>query len=132
MLEVGAEPGCLDAVHDLIAAVARDAQVSEDVRIRFETAAMEILANIIEHGAAEQPVLLSLTVAVRDRWLRGEFSDDAPPAMLDPEMFEMPDPLADRGRGLAIATHLLDQFQYLRENDRNVWRLGVQLPAEKS
>jgi serine/threonine-protein kinase RsbW len=124
-LEVRATRACVDVVHDLINAVVTEAGVDKDAVIRFESAAMEVVDNVIEHGGAAGPVQMSVTVEAVDGWLHGIVEDDGPPASVDLVDVNLPDPMSERGRGLAMAALLLDQFEFERSGHHNVWRLGV-------
>ena len=129
-LQVGATRGCLDPIQDLIESVAADAGVSGDPVIRFESAAMEVVGNVVEHAAAVQPVQLSVTVEIADGWFRGLVEDDGPSAPIDLAAVDMPEDMSDHGRGLAIVVGMLDEFKYERRGQYNVWRLGVSLSSD--
>ncbi len=127
-IETLAVPECLDEVHDLIHAVSTEGSVPEEAVIRFESAAIEVVGNVVEHAAVAK-AQVSMTVEIADGWLRGIVEDDGAPAPVDLETVGMPDEMSDGGRGLAIAGHLLDEFTYERREDRNLWFLGVALNA---
>jgi serine/threonine-protein kinase RsbW len=117
----------LDEILDLITAITASAGVAEADAIRFESAAMEIIDNIIEHGATASGRHLSMTFTIEKGWFRGVVEDDGPRVNVDLRATEMPDEMADHGRGLAMAARLLDEFEYERHHGRNTWRLGLAL-----
>ena len=127
-IETLAIPECLDEVHDLIRAVTAEGGVPEEAVIRFESAAVEVVGNVVEHAAVANSQV-SVTVEIGDGWLRGIVEDDGAPAPVDLEAVAMPEELSDGGRGLAIAVHMLDDFTYERRQERNIWRLGVALTS---
>lgn len=126
-LEVRATPDCLDEVHNLINTVAAGAGVADEATVRFTTAAIEIVDNVIEHGTRAEAPNLAVTVEVTGGWLRGVVEDDGPPTSLDLGATDMPDAMADRGRGLPLAARLLDEFRFERQAERNTWHLGIAL-----
>ena len=122
-------------IMDLVAAVlgqlwANHGDVPDDDRIRFETAVMEVLGNIIEHAYeldSDLPAATSrrfqLVVGVTDASILATFGDNGEPSELDLSDVEMPDMFAESGRGLPLAKAALDDLQYARIDGRNVWTL---------
>ena len=55
--------------------------------------------------------------------IRIMFTDDGLPARVDLSHTTMPDEMAERGRGLAIASRVLDELSYRRDSDGNHWTL---------
>lgn len=92
-------------------------------RFPFEIAVAEIAANIIEHAALGQAVSMSLQLRALPERLEAEFTDEGRPARVDLEAVELPDALAERGRGLAIAMAALDELSYRRRGGVNRWIL---------
>ena len=92
--------------------------------IRFETAVVEIVGNVIEHAhpcGGNGEVQMEVVVQRRGRELRGVISDDGEPAdvnLADPQMTG-PDDVD--GRGLAMALALSSELRYERVADRNRW-----------
>lgn len=118
-----AVPAELDALHDLIER-GRQAhpEVSAEAFMMMETAVIEIAGNVVEHGRPEGQVQWTFTLDVRDDVLEGVLSDDGHRYTGDVSSL-MPDPLAESGRGLALARAALDDLHYAREDDRNVWTM---------
>lgn len=88
--------------------------VPASVRTQVAIAVGEIGANIVEHAAQHRPVRLRMEVLVSPEEVRVAFLDDGPPARVDLRQAVMPDPLAERGRGLAMAHAVLDRLFYHR------------------
>lgn len=119
------DPGCLEKVDLLLQQVwATSADVSGTDRTLFETAVIEIAANIIQHGAGEGSINYTLTIEVYPDRLDAHFRDDGIAAQVDIDALSMPDPLAESGRGLAIAKAALDVLAYERQNNNNNWTLS--------
>ena len=90
--------------------------------MRFEVAiaAGEVASNIIEHGLSigfQMGILLLPEVVVV------EFTDRGEAAEIDLAAVRMPDEMAPRGRGLAIAKALLGRLEYAHDDAGNHWRL---------
>ena len=98
------------------------AHVPEAIRTQIGIAVSEIGANIIEHAADGRPVKLRMEVLVLPDEVRVAFLDDGPPAEVDLASPVMPDDMAERGRGLAMAHSVLDRLLYQR-NQFNHWIL---------
>lgn len=110
-------PGKVDLLLQQVWATSAD--VSGTDRTLFETAVIEIAANIIQHGAAEASINYTLTIEVYPDRLDAHFRDDGIAAQVDIDAVSMPDPLAESGRGLAIAKAALDVLAYERHNNNN-------------
>jgi serine/threonine-protein kinase RsbW len=48
-----------------------------------------------------------------------DFTDDGTPVVIDLTSVAMPDPMAERGRGLAMAQALIDQLAYRCDESGN-------------
>ena len=122
-------------IMDLVAAVLGQLwgshdDVPDDDRIRFETAVMEVLGNIIEHAyeldsdvSSAHPRRFQIVVGVTDASILATFGDNGEPSELDLSDVEMPDVFAESGRGLPLARAALDELEYERVEGRNVWTL---------
>ncbi|MDD7940484.1 ATP-binding protein [Actinomycetospora lutea] len=123
-LRVPATPECLERVHALLADLLGDvADVAEADRLGFETALAELVANVIEHAGAREPVRLVVVLAADPAALTADLYDDGPPAGTDPAGASLPDPSAERGRGLALARAAVDEVTYAREAGANHWSM---------
>ena len=127
-LSAPATPKTMELVHAVLEQLwAQHEEVSFVDRIRFETAVIEILGNIIEHayrleaGGTERRFDVSLTVT--DEQLIAAFGDDGRPPALDLSDVTMPDEDAESGRGLALAMAAVDTLSYDRVEGRNHWHL---------
>jgi serine/threonine-protein kinase RsbW len=124
-LHASADPDCLEKVHCLLELVwATSPDVSGTDRTMFEIAVIEIAANIIEHGSPGAITNCDLTIEVHPHRLGANFRDDGIIAIVNIDTAAMPDLLAERGRGLAIAKAALDVLTYERRNSTNFWTLS--------
>jgi serine/threonine-protein kinase RsbW len=128
-LSAPATPEMLDLVHALLEQLwAAHDDVSTADRVRFETAVVEILGNIVEHAyeldaAAAGSRRFDVVLAATETEIVASFGDDGIPMSIDLSSVVMPDELAESGRGLALAMAALDDLSYVREGGRNLWRL---------
>lgn len=97
-------------------------QVPPVERMHIELAAGEIGANIIEHSGRVRPVCMTMDVTVLADHVRVEFTDDGDPVQVDLTAVALPDEMAERGRGLALAQSVLAELAYSR-NEVNRWTL---------
>lgn len=135
-LSVPARPESLDLVHPALEQMwhSHD-QVPTRDRIRFETAVVEIFANVVEHAFAadgDHPDpdggrRLDLTLCTAEDGIEAIFTDNGRPVELDLSQVTMADELEESGRGLAMAIAALDDLSYERTNGRNRWRLTCRL-----
>lgn len=96
--------------------------VPEPVRTQVGIATGEIGANIIEHAAHGRPVRIVMRVTVLPTQVWVEFTDDGFPLQVDLSAVHLPDEMAERGRGLALAKAVLERLAYER-NACNHWTL---------
>lgn len=97
-------------------------QVPPAVRLQLGIAAGEIGANIVEHAARGQPVRIRMEVSVLADSVRIVFIDDGVPARVNLDGVSLPDEMAERGRGLALAQAVLDELSY-RRTTQNEWTM---------
>lgn len=113
----------LEHIHELLADLLRACPVDDMDAMQFELALAEIGANIIEHARDGNRVSLRLELEVATDRIEGRYSDDGHPARVDLDAVSLPDDVAERGRGLAIAIQILDELSYRRADGHNHWRL---------
>ncbi|MBT2551331.1 ATP-binding protein [Arthrobacter sp. ISL-65] len=124
-LHACADPECLGKVHDLLALIWETSpDVSALDRAMFETAVIEIAANIVRHGSEEGSTFCNLILEVYPDRLDARFKDDGQIAHVDLDAAAMPDDFAESGRGLAMAKAAVDVLTYRRHNNDNYWTLS--------
>lgn len=119
------DPDYLGKVHNLLAEMwSTSTDVSELDRIMFETAVMEIAANIVQHASDKGRIKCNVILGVYPDRLDALFKDDGRIAHVDVNAAELPDALAESGRGLAMARAAVDILKYERLNGHNFWKLN--------
>lgn len=123
-VEIDARRAPLGAIHaGLDALWSSHPGVPYGVRMQMTIATEEVGANIVEHTGRGGPLRIRMNAALLDDQVHVEFTDDGPPAAVDLTSVTMPDPMAERGRGLAMARVLLDRLAYRRDESGNHWML---------
>ena len=121
MVDIAAGPGTLNDVQAALNAFwSLHDEVPSRVRMEVEIAASEIAANIVEHCCA---VGLQMELHILVNEVEVEFIDTGAPVDVDLESVSMPDEMAERGRGLAMARAALRLLSYCRDEVGNHWRL---------
>ncbi len=120
-LDLAAGPRTLDDIQAALDTFwSRHDHVPADVRLEVGIAAAEIVANILEHGCAAG---LQMEIEIVSNEVQVEFTDSGHPAEIDLFAVRMPDEVAERGRGLAMAQAALRLLAYFRDELGNHWRL---------
>ena len=119
-----ARPGILDEIRRvLVSAWQANPGVPRSIRSEVEIATSEIAANIVEHAGMGRAVHLRMEVAVLFDEVQVRFIDDGHEVDVDLASVHLPDDMAERGRGLAVARAVLRQLSYQRLTDGNCWTL---------
>jgi serine/threonine-protein kinase RsbW len=123
-------PDGLDTVHGVLAAVWQSAPgIQVEDRFRFETAIIELAANVIRYAAKNRDVTCVLAVDTSPERIEAVLEDTGDEADVDIAGRKMPDPeeLAESGRGIALVKALVDELHYDRDNGTNRWRISRRL-----
>lgn len=125
-------PEALDEVHGLLAEVAEaHPQVGSTDLMRLETALVELVANIIEHGRPPGEVRFQVRIQARRDDLVAYLADDAldlaPDTTTPTDGTDIPevDVWAESGRGLSLAGAIVDELVHEPNHPGNAWRLRV-------
>ena len=119
-----AGPGTLSEVQAALEAFwSLHDEVPVGVRIEIEIAASEIAANIVEHCC---PAGLRMELHILLNEVQVEFTDTGAPVAVDLDAVCMPDEMAERGRGMAMARAALRLLSYFRDEVGNHWKLVQQ------
>ena len=102
---------------------AANSHVPDPIRTQLGIAVSELVANIIEHAAQGEPVLVQMSIEVLANEVHISVTDDGIACPVPPEAADMPDEFADRGRGLAMMRAVLSSLSYHRSDTHNHWRL---------
>lgn len=136
-LSVPARPESIELVHPALEQLwSTHGEVPLRDRVRFETAVIEIFANVVEHAfradgdhTLDDGRRLDLTLCTDRDEVEAIFTDNGQPVELDLSEVTMPTDLVESGRGLAMAIAALDHLSYERTGGCNRWRLACRLGA---
>jgi serine/threonine-protein kinase RsbW len=125
LLEGLAVPESLNLLHDLLEHVGRlHPDVDAGDFMLFETAVIEVAGNVVEHGQPAGSVRWTFRLEVHPDRLEARLSDSGEEYPGGTWGTEMPgDPMQEDGRGLALATAVLDSLTYERADDANHWTM---------
>jgi serine/threonine-protein kinase RsbW len=124
VLEGLAVPESLNLLHDLLDRVSREhPDVDSADLMLFVTAVIEVAGNVVEHGHPPGRVTWAFRIEIRPDRLEASLSDSGEEYPGGTWGTQMPDPMKETGRGLALATAVLDSLTYERRDDANHWRM---------
>jgi serine/threonine-protein kinase RsbW len=124
LLDGLAVPDSLNLLHDLLERVGSEhPELSGSDLMLFETAVIEVAGNVVEHGHPPGEVRWSFRLTVRADRLEGTLSDSGEEYPGGAWGTDMPDTMEEDGRGLALATAVLDSLVYERAGDVNEWTM---------
>ncbi|HET7432427.1 MAG TPA: ATP-binding protein [Nocardioides sp.] len=125
LLEGLAVPESLNLLHDLLDRVGREhPEIDSADLMLFETAVIEVAGNVVEHGKPQGNVAWTFQLEVQDDRLEARLSDSGEEYPGGTWGTTMPaDPMQEDGRGLALATAVLDALSYERRGTVNHWRM---------
>jgi serine/threonine-protein kinase RsbW len=116
-------PRDLAVVYELLQAFWSDLPDLEPLdRFAFETALVELAGNVVEHADDGDGVTCTIRLTAEEHSIAAQLQDTGRVADVLLAERTMPDPLAERGRGLAIVQRLVDDLAYERDGAVNRWR----------
>jgi serine/threonine-protein kinase RsbW len=125
VLEGLAVPESLNLLHDLLERVGQDhPDLGAGELMMFETAVIEVAGNVVEHGRPRGRVTWTFRLSVLADRLEARLSDSGEEYPGGTWGTSMPDDLLQEdGRGLALATAVLDSLDYQRSSEANHWTM---------
>jgi serine/threonine-protein kinase RsbW len=121
-------PDDVETVHALLASLwSESPQVTDGDRIRFETALIELAANVMTYAVPGGTVECTLVIEVTDARITAILTDSGLEADVPIADRAMPGELQEAGRGLALMHALVDELEYTRDGDLNRWRIARNL-----
>ena len=122
LVESIAVPESLDVLQDLLAEARREhLDLDASDLMMFETAVVEVAGNVVEHGRPPGEVSWTFRLRVLPDRLEGRLSDDGHEYPGGTWGIDMPDEMSENGRGMPLATAMLDELHYERNGRVNHW-----------
>ncbi len=123
-LDTSSEQDALDQIYQAVDDfLTRHPRVPEPVRTHLAIAVAEVGANIIEHAGRGRLIHVQMTLQLFTEDIRVDFTDNGHPGDIDLTAVQMPEVMADRGRGLAVARSVLRRLYYHADDTGNRWTL---------
>jgi serine/threonine-protein kinase RsbW len=117
-------PDDVDLVHDLLKSVWADAPaITMTDRFSFETALVELASNVIRHADNGSEITGAITIEILDDQIAATLIDTGEHTQVELTENEMPDVLAESGRGIPLINALVDHFSYDRDGRLNKWQI---------
>jgi serine/threonine-protein kinase RsbW len=124
-LLVSSPPDDVDTVHDLLDDVwAGHGAVRLRDRMSFETAIIELASNVLRHADSGSGITCRLDIVVRPDRLEATLTDSGEPGDIQLAGRELPDELAESGRGIPLVQALVDVVEYDRGGELNRWYIA--------
>jgi serine/threonine-protein kinase RsbW len=123
-LSLSTPPDDLDTVHRMLEGVwSASTDVPALDRVAFETALIELAANVLRHADDGSGVTCALEVLVSGDRIEATLTDSGTPGNVRLVGRAMPDEDAESGRGIPIIQALVDDLDYARVGGLNRWRI---------
>lgn len=121
-------PDDLNRVHEFLEQVWKDVPCVEMMdRFGFETALVELAANIFRHADVGEGLECSVRVETGDKCIVALLTDSGVSGNVYLGDRPMPDVMDESGRGLLLIKALVDELHYERQGEVNRWRLSKKL-----
>ena len=96
-------------------------------RFSFETALIELAANVIRHADDGDGVTCTLAIETSGEEIVATITDSGVAGNVHLGWREMPGELEESGRGIALIKALVHELDYDRQGDLNCWRISRKL-----
>ncbi len=118
-------PDDINAVHDFMREIwEENPQIPVRDQFSFETALVELVANIISYSVAAAGVTCEIIIETSNNRIDATISDNGDLVELLLDEHIMPDELAESGRGIPLMRALVDTFSLDTQEEINTWRLS--------
>ena len=123
-LALHSPPDDVDTVQDYIQRVWSESPELDSMdKLKFETALVELAANIIKHSNDGGGVEGSLSITIHPDRIRCDITDTSEASNIALDTRQMPGEFAESGRGIAFIQRLVDVLHYERRGGENLWMI---------
>ncbi len=121
-------PDDVNRVHEFLAEVWEDVPSIEMMdRFGFETALVELAANIFRHADSGEGLECSVRLETDGSRIVAVLTDSGVKGNVYLGDHDMPDVMEESGRGLLLIKALVDELHYERQGEVNRWRISKKL-----
>lgn len=121
-------PDDVNRVHEFLEQVWEDAPtIGMMDRFGFETALVELAANIFRHADIGDGLECNVRVETGDKRIVALLTDSGAKGNIYLGDADMPDEMEENGRGLLLIKALVDELHYERQGEVNQWRISKKL-----
>lgn len=118
-------PDDIDAVHEFLEIIwTENPHIPWRARFSFETAIIELAANIILYSIAVAGVTCQIIIETNDEQIDATISDNGKLMELELDEHIMPDEFSESGRGIPLIKALVDEFSFDTSENRNTWKIS--------
>ncbi len=118
-------PDDVNAAHEFLQNIwAENPHIPSRVQISFETAIVELVANIILYSVASSGVRCDVFIEIGDGQIDATISDNGDLVEMALEEHIMPDEFSESGRGIPLMRALVDELSFDTSQNQNAWRMS--------
>ncbi|MEO5920198.1 MAG: ATP-binding protein [Pseudolysinimonas sp.] len=124
-------PDDVDTVHGLLEIVWTEVPaIGMEDRFSLETAIIELASNVMRHADPGSGVSCTLLIETFPDRIEVTLSDSGEPGDVQLADRDMPDVLAESGRGIPLIQALVDELRYDRTDGLNHWHITRTLKSD--
>ncbi len=129
-MHMSSPPDDINSVHSMLETVWKStSNISVADQIRFETALIELVSNVIQHADSGSGVSCTLSIEIFTNRIKAVLRDTGEPGNVQLIGRTMPENHAESGRGIPLIQALVNKFSYEREGNLNLWRMTQQIKS---
>ena len=118
-------PADVESVHEFLEKIwDENPHIPLRDQYRFETAFIELTANIISHSIATSAVTCEILIESSDDRIEATVSDNGKLVEFNLDQHTMPDEFAESGRGIPLMKALLDELTFDNSGSKNTWHMS--------
>lgn len=118
-------PDDVNAVHELLRSIwTENPHIPLRDQLSFETAIIELVANIILYTVAASGVTCEVIIETSESRIEAIISDNGELAVLELDEHIMPDEFSESGRGIPLMRALVDELSFDTSENKNIWRMS--------
>ena len=126
--ELSLPPDDINAVHEFLQFIwDENDHIPLRDQMSFETAIIELVANIISYTDAISGLTCELDIETSDDKIEATVWDNGELIELELGEPSMPDVFSESGRGIPLIRTLVDEFSLDSSPNRNTWRMSKRL-----